>query len=80
MEHKCEPANHAINVLHWHGPYLCLIEVFDTNTVHNRSKRPGSLRLLEKKMREYICYSQKTGTPSNTGSMSASVRAKTAAV
>lgn len=59
MEHKCEPANHAINVLHWHGPYLCLIEVFDTNTVHNRSKRPGSLCLLEKKRENTSVTSRK---------------------
>lgn len=54
MEHKCELANHAIHLLHWHGPYLCLIEVFDTNTVHNRAERPGSLCLLEKNERIHL--------------------------
>lgn len=31
----------------WRWRYLRLIEVFDANTVHDSSQRPGSLRLLE---------------------------------
>lgn len=50
-----------VHLLHCHGCYLCLIEVFDTNTVHDSSKRPGSLCLLVRKSGS-IYYLQKTGT------------------
>lgn len=73
----CWLAKYSMNLLDWHECYLCLVKVFDTNTVHNSSKWPGSLCLLE---REGINLLIPENWHPSTESVSAFTEDKTAAV